>query len=242
VKNWPDEDLILFLYREQPRAAAIERDLESDAGLRERLATLRRDLARFDETAPPTPREGFEARLWARLRPRLDESAPRPFGAPLAHRRRWALALLIIAALAGAFFAGRRSTSLPRAAGAAATAVRPFTAGQRERLLRAALAGHLEKASLLLTDLAHAPAGQDLGDERRWAASLLESNRLYRSAAERAGQRRIVALLDELDPLLVELANAPGEGEVAPLQERIDRRDLLFKVRVVGQRLQTNDL
>ncbi len=242
MKNWHDEDLILHLYREHPRGDELEHDLAARADLRERFEALRRDLAAFTETVEPEPRAGIEERIWARLRPRLDAPAKRSRAGDVFQRSAWrfaTLAALLLAAVAGAFLLGQRSATPPPTL---AAAERPFSAAQRERLLLASVAGHLESSSLLLTDLSHAPADQNLTDERRWAVSLLASNRLYRQAAARAGQRRIVALLDELDPLLVELANAPAEGDVRALQHRIDERDLLFKVRVVGSRLQTADL
>ena len=151
----------------------------------------------------------------------------------------------VAAVLLGAFVLGRFSASPPPATVATA---QPFSAAARERLLASSLSGHLESSSLLLTDLSHAAPDQELGEERDWAASLLAGNRLYRRAAERTGQRRIVELLDELEPLLVELANTPvgsagsAAGEVTSLQQRIDERDLLFKVRVVGARLRSSTL
>jgi hypothetical protein len=68
----------------------------------------------------------------------------------------------------------------------------------------------------------------------------VQSNRLYRRAAERSGQRRIVALLDELEPLLLELAHseAAAPDDLANAQRRIENTDLLFKLRVTGERLQ----
>jgi len=256
VKSWRDEDLILFLYDEHPRGRELRTDLESRPELAERLDALRRELAVFDEPAAPEPRPGLEDRVWARLRPQL-ESQPAPhLGAREPRRipgwsaswRGWrfaamaAVAAALVAALLGAFVLGRRSVA---PAPASVAAAQPFSAAARERLLDASVSGHLESSSLLLTDLTHASPGQGLGDERAWAASLLAENRLYRRAAERVGQRRIVALLDELEPLLVELANLPVDptgGEVTALQHRIDQRDLLFKVRVVGARLRPSTL
>ncbi len=259
MKSWRDEDLILFVYDEHPRGEELERDLlDSEAGpaLRERLDALRRQLAVFDEPAAPEPRPGLEERVWARLRPQLDsDSEPRTrsgarrlFGRPAPAWGGWrfaavaaALVLALLGALLGAFVLGRRSVT----PSSAVVAARPFSDAARERLLDSSVSGHLESSSLLLTDLSHASPEQQLGDERVWAASLLAENRLYRRAAERAGQRRIVALLDELEPLLVELANLPADpaaGEVTSLQHRIDERDLLFKVRVVGARLRSSTL
>jgi hypothetical protein len=238
VKSWRDEDLILHFYGEHPRAGELERDLAARPELRERFEALGDDLATFGESEVPEPRPGLEERVWARLRPRLEERRPRPAW------RGWrfaAVAAMLVAAVLGAYLAGRRSVA-PTPEHRSASAERPLSAAARARILRASVADHLESSSLLLTDLSHASAGQSLGDERAWAASLLAENRLYRRAADRAGQRRIVALLDELEPLLVELANGTAGDEVPSLQRRIDQRDLLFKVRVVGSRLQAPNL
>ena len=248
MKSWRDEDLILHLYGEHPRTAELERDLAARPELRERFEALRRDLEPFAEQAAPEPRPGLEERVWARLRPQLEQERSRP-GRPgmgrLAPWRGWrfaAVAAALVAALLGAYVAGRRSAAPGPPAPQVAAAERPLSAGARERILRASVADHLESSSLLLTDLAHASADQNLGDERVWAASLLAENRLYRRAAERAGQRRIVALLGELEPLLVELANGTAADDVPALQHRMNQNDLLFKVRVVGSRLQPNNL
>ena len=103
--------------------------------------------------------------------------------------------------------------------------------------------------------IANAPAEIDPDAPRatraRWAASLVASNRLYRRAADRAGHRRIVALLDELEPLLLELAHSVPDGattgdtdsvasakvareELTATQQRIEEKDLLFKLRIAG--------
>jgi len=241
VKSWRDDDLILHLYGEHPRRDELARDLAADAALAERFAALARDLAPFDALEAPEPPEDLEVRVWAAVRPRLAQ-APRHagwrelFALPSAWRLA-ALAATLVAALAAAFWAGRQSVPAGETLSAAEPAA-ALSAEARERLLLASLAGHLESSGLLLTDLANAPAGGTLAEERPWAEALLASNRLYRQAAERAGQRRVVALLDELEPLLVELAHRSEADPLADLQHTIAQRDLLFKVRVVGGRLE----
>ncbi len=240
MKSWPEEDLVLYLYGEHPRAGEIERALAEDPALARRLERLRRDLAPFDAQPLPELPADYEERVWSRLRPRLAEPAPRRLAARLLGAAPWRLAALaatLVAALAGAWFAGRSAARHDIAAELAGALPSALSPEARERLLLASVSGHLESSALLLTDLANAPAGGTLGDEPAWAKSLLDSNRLYRQAAERAGQRRIVALLDELEPLLLELAHAPARGEVRDLQHQIEERDLLFKVRVLGTRL-----
>jgi hypothetical protein len=46
-------------------------------------------------------------------------------------------------------------------------------------------------------------------------------------------------VLDDLEPFLLELAHAPAaSADLGPLRERIDESDLLFKVRVLTDRMQ----
>ena len=115
-----------------------------------------------------------------------------------------------------------------------------LSAEARERLLLASVGEHLSGSARLLTTIANSDDSAALADQSDWAASLAVTNRLYRTAAERSGQRRIVALLDELEPLLLELANAPVDSkeELSVTQQRIEQKDLLFKLRVAGDRLE----
>jgi hypothetical protein len=240
VKSWLEEDLILHHYGEHPRSEEIERALAEDPDLRRRLEELRLDLERVEDPAIE-PEPAFEDRLWRALRPRLERRGAR-------WTNRWtnlwpgfsfrlvamAATLVLVAGLA--FLLGRQSVPEPAPPSVAASSA------ARDRVLFASVGRHLESSGLLLTDLANAPSDGDLGGEAEWARALLASNRLYRQAAERSGQRRIVALLDELEPVLVELAHRPTGGGVSDLQHRISERDLLFKVRTVGGRLESHRL
>jgi hypothetical protein len=242
VKSWRDDDLILHLYGEHPRRDELARDLAADAALATRFAALARDLAPFDALEAPEPPADLEARTWAAVRPRLAAEPRRSrwselFALPSVWRLA-ALAATLVAALAGAFWAGRRSAPAGETIADAVAPAAALSAEARERLLLASLAGHLESSGLLLTGLANAPADGTLAEERPWAEALLASNRLYRQAAERAGQRRVVALLDELEPLLLELAHRSEADPLSDLQQALAQRDLLFKVRVVGGRLE----
>ena len=119
-------------------------------------------------------------------------------------------------------------------------------AAARDQILLSALAGHLERSERLLVEVANAEPEEperpaDLAAERRWAEDLLAANRLYRQSARQGGRPRLAAVLDELEPLLLELTHAPDElsaPELATLRERIEERALVFKMRVVGDRLQ----
>jgi hypothetical protein len=62
------------------------------------------------------------------------------------------------------------------------------------------------------------------------------SGRLYRATAEQTGNRALAAVLEDLEPVLVEVARGPEQVDTQTaraLRERIDDDGLLFKVRAV---------
>jgi hypothetical protein len=76
----------------------------------------------------------------------------------------------------------------------------------------------------------------DLSSERQWAQELVPSNRLYRQAAVRAGETGMANVLEDLERLLVEVANGPARVSPAAfeeIQKRIESQGILFKVRVI---------
>ena len=223
-----DEELILLYYREHPAPEELERELASDPALAHRYATLRREMSALDTLDAPEPRPGLEQRMWARVRPSL-ERPRRFFGLPGWAALAGALALVAVAA----FLAGRAQRT-PDAT-TVASDLKALPADARERVLQAALADHLESSQHLLLEVVNGP--ETLGDERAWAEALLSENRLYRKAAERAGQRRVAAVLLELEPVLTELANSPDSLDLSGARAQIEESDLLFKMRITRNNL-----
>lgn len=238
-----DDDMILHFYGESGDPDAIERALATDPDLRARYERLKRELEALPKLEVPEPAADLAARVWSGIRPELKphRSLARffePIRAGWQLRPGFALAAAATLALAAGILIGRRAQEpvvTPAIAEAPALSVEA-----RERLLFASVGEHLDGSARLLTTIANSGDAKTLVDERDWAASLAVTNRLYRTAAERAGQRKIVALLDELEPLLLELAHAPADSkeELSSTQQRIDRTDLLFKLRVAGDRLE----
>jgi hypothetical protein len=243
MKRFSDDDLILFRYGESPEPEAVRAALAEDRALAARYAELERLLSAADLAEVPEPAPGFERSAWARLRPAL-ATAPRrrtigellaglagrvPALAPLA-------AALVLVAIG--FVAGRGTGPEPAESPAATEAPAGLPEEARERILLASVAGHLGSSERLLAELVNRPEQHGTPDsERAFAQALLESNRLYRRAAERAGERRIVDLLDRLEPVLLELAHASADAAPGDLRERVESEDLLFRVRIVGSRL-----
>lgn len=230
MKTYTDDDLVLFFYGEADDPVAMREALASDPELRARFAALESVLSAVELPVPERP-EGYGARVWARLRPRLER---RPFWSGLfAPRLAWAAAalLLVVGFVVGRYFPQGGQT--------------PQTLSQpaRDRILAGEVAGHLESSERLLVEVANAGPGEDLdlAAERAWAQDLLEANRLYRQSARHGGSQRLAALLGELEPFLLELAHATDEtspGEMQALRDRIDEQALLFKVRFLGERLE----
>src|SRR5450432_2877920 len=190
----------------------------------------------------PDPGEGFEQRMWWQLAPRLPEITSRAnwwagFFAP----GRLAAAGALAAAIALAFLAGR----ITKHNELRVAAVDPGKV--RERVLVVAVGEHLGKSEMVLMELENAAPAQsgqrtvDISATQRRAEGLLEDNRLYRQTALREGDQGMASTLDELERVLLDLANSPDSvtpAQFESLRKRIEDGGILFKVRVVNQDLQ----
>jgi len=232
VATLSDDDLILFFYEEHPDAKSVAEALAADPALERHYQTLVLDLGALAVLDAPEPRPGLEGRMWARIEPEL--ARPRRSGFWVLGWPRVAFVAVAAVALLCAFLAGQslRPTPTEQEVAKSLTALTPEA---RDRVLAAAVSDHLASSERLLMEVSNGAPSAD--DERRMAEALLGANRLYRRAAERAGQRRIAAILLEIEPLLVRLAESPTAPDLRLLRERIDDRDLLFKVRITRANL-----
>jgi hypothetical protein len=105
-------------------------------------------------------------------------------------------------------------------------------------VLLLSLSEHLERSQIVLTELANAsPGSSDLLEERDRARELVGANRLLRQTAVRLGDHQDAAVLDELEHVLLEVANAPdapSNEDTMRVQQRIAQNELLFKVRITS--------
>ena len=85
------------------------------------------------------------------------------------------------------------------------------------------------------------PEKRDFADAQDQAQDLLDSNRLYRSSSTKTAKDPAVQhTLDELERVLVEIANSPqdvSQQDIDRLQKSIESQGLLFKVRVIDSKL-----
>lgn len=115
----------------------------------------------------------------------------------------------------------------------------------RERVLVVAVGDHLERSQMVLVELTNAEPkkGQKLiniAAEQKRAENLVEENRLYRQTALHEGDTAMASTLEELERVLLDIANSPDKvtpAQFESLQKRIESKGILFKVRVVHQDL-----
>jgi hypothetical protein len=85
----------------------------------------------------------------------------------------------------------------------------------------------------------------DISYEQRAAQDLVGSSRLYRMSAATTGDTATATLLDELERVLLDVANGPSDvtGEqLQQLQKRIADEGILFKVRVYATNVERRQL
>lgn len=238
-----DESLVLLYYGELDarEAEALRRRLAEEPELAARFAALGAELDAMMEPRIPERDSNYGRRVWARVDAALDAAPARGF--PWS-RLRFAGGVLVLAMVAvTAFQMGRMTPAAPMSVPLANVS----TGGEEPaRLLQASLANHFDSADRLLTEIANGDAAEvNIESEKEWAKVLLVANRLYRYAAEQAGQPRIAQLLSDMEPVLIELAN--GAGQLTPeeyrlLRQSIAERDLVFKVRTAKLKPQQGSL
>lgn len=237
-----DETLVLLYYGELDtrEADALRARFAAEPALAGRFAELSAALGGAPDLPVPGRDEFYGRRVWARVDAALDDGSRKRFAARWLPKFRVAGGLLVVSMVALIAFQLGRYSQPP---GEHVLVETPVGDDSRPaRLLHASLVNHFGDAERLLTEIANSEtATVDLEAEKDWAKVLLVANRLYRFAAERAGQHRIALLLADMEPVLIELAN--GAGQLTPeeyrvLRQSIAERDLLFKVRSTNIALQ----
>jgi anti-sigma factor RsiW len=241
MKHVTEEELFQYREGDQKGREAVAAHLGECAECRGELARLEAVFAALDAMPVPDPGEDYGARVWRQLAPRLPEKGSRWWQAFFAPQR-LAVAGALAALLIVAFYLGRISGP--------GTPVETTNVDQnqvRERVLVVAVGEHLGKSEMVLVELSNAqPAsGQKLiniAAEQRRAENLVEENRLYRQTALEGGDKAMVSTLDELERVLLDVANSPDAvtpAQFESIQKRIAEHGILLKVRVVRQELRT---
>jgi len=240
MSHLTEEDLIAYHYAFGENRAAAEAHLAECAACRANFEALQRTLTAAGSAPLPERGDAYGAEVWRRLQPQLTARPGRWLGlrwgawiAPRPMVLAGALAVLLVAA----FFAGRFTRPVE-------TPVAPLTSAAtsaqvRDRILLVAVGDHLERSQMVLVELVNAKPGAalDISAEQQRAGDLVAASRLYRQTAERVGETGVASVLDELERVLVEIANSPSKissPQLAELRKRIESRGILFKIRMVG--------
>jgi hypothetical protein len=235
--NHPTEtELIAYREAAGRERATVDAHLRDCAKCREELARIEAVYEAMGAMPVPDPGEDYEARVWQRISPRLEERQARWWHG-IFRVQRLALVGAVAALVVLAFFAGKyRGKREPGGELADAGKV-------RERVLLVAVGDHLGRSEMVLVELTNTQPEKDqklvnIASEQKRAEDLVEENRLYRQTALREGDTAMATTLDELERVLLDIANSPDEvtpAQFDSLQKRIASRGILFKVRVVRQ-------
>jgi hypothetical protein len=221
MKHLSDEEVIDAYYGEFDASGHLAVCDEC----RGRFDRLREVLNSFNQYPIPERDAGHGAAVWTRLLPKLP-----PDRAPRRWLRWWTLTPAFAALLIIAFVTGRLTERSSNSPGISEKA--------RERVLLISLSDHLEESQIVLANIANAsPGAADLADERDRAHELLGANRLLRQTAARLGDFTDAALLDELERVLLDVANGPDRTsslDLERIQQRIEQGGLLFRVRITS--------
>jgi hypothetical protein len=241
MNHLTEEQLILHYYGEEGDALAAEQHLDECVECRSLYGSLQRVLNVVDTIPAPARGADYGAQVWRRIEPAI---APR--------RRKWlprfdwrlaAAAAAMAALLVGAFVAGRVYPSKYRSQ---QLAIMPVDPQHRERVLMVAMGDYLDRSQMVLVELANAsPKGKlDISNEQERAADLVSDSHLYRQTAEHTGDAAIADVIDQVNRVLVEIAQGPSEvtpAELEKLQQRLESEGILFKIRVLGSKVHNQD-
>jgi hypothetical protein len=231
------EEIVMAYYGEADAAFG-----EHLAGCDECRAELGRIAAVLDRVSTldvPEPEADYESRVWERVSWRLRGEKKRA-----ERRSEWTRWTAAAAMFAFAFIAGllwnRRNTEMQRPTGVTSGMNVPVGSSvqQRDRILFVVLGNHMDQSERILVELTNLEAGDgaDISAERERAETLLASNRLYRRTAEDRGQEGVATLLDDLEPVLLQIAHSPSQvsaDELRAIQKRVEAKGLVLKLRVV---------
>ena len=234
MQHMKEEQLVAFHYRDLDAPAGASQHLADCRECATQYDTIRRVLALVTDAPIPERNERYGEEVWTRLRWKLGSR----------RRHRWQSLAAIAAMLAIAFVAGllwnnRRPIDSDLFTTMTGTSVGVSTPAEdaTARLRFIVVSDHLDSSGRVLLEVANAGANGALTLQPHRADELVAANRIYRQTAQQKGDERIAELLADLEPILLELANAGSslEGKkLADLQKRIDSKGLLFKVRVMS--------
>lgn len=216
------EEQLLDAYYAEPLSSELRQHLAACSECRANLESLTGTLDSIRDYQTPVRGPEYGGQVWTRLLPALPSKSRRNWFTW------WTMGPAFVSLLAIAFLAGRFTVRSPQPASV------QVSENSRERVLLLSLSDHLDRAQIVLSEISNAePGSNDFASERDRAHELIGANRLLRQTAMHLGDTKDAALLDDLERILLAVANGSPE-DLGSLQRRIDRKGLLFKVRVTS--------
>jgi hypothetical protein len=243
MKHKTEEELFAYREGEMKGRETIAAHLQECGECRGELERIEEMFQALNAMPVPDPGEDYGTKVWRQIANRLPDHHPERgaswWAGWFAPRRLMALGVAA-ALLVLAFYAGRKTS--PKV-GSDEIA----DAGKvREHVLVVAVGEHLGKSEMILMELSNAQPAEtgkkliNISTAQRRAEDLVEENRLYRQTALNDGDNAIASTLDELQRVLLDVANSPAEvtpAQFESIQKRIAAQGILLKVRVVRQEL-----
>lgn len=238
-----EEQMVMLYYGEEPESTSVSRHLEDCEQCRNEFRRIQQWLINLPVAAVPERGEEYGAQVWQKVRARLPGQRTPWWNRILAPRQShwalagWAGAMAVM--LVAAFLAGKWGRPVaPPPVGQSTTDSRQA----KERVVLAAVGDHLEQSQMMLVELMNSDeqGKVNIAGEQKRARELLNANRLYRQSAERVRDPGVNKVLDDLERVLLEVANGPSEldaGDVEQFRKRMEAQGILFEMRVVGSRV-----
>ena len=105
--------------------------------------------------------------------------------------------------------------------------------------MQALTAIHLEKSELLLRAFRNIRTGDtegaEIAYERKQAQQLIVRNMMLRREADAAGDVQVASLLENLEPILLDIANLPDEvnaDDIRVINERVEKKNIVALLQV----------
>ena len=240
MSHFSHDEFVLSYYGEPGLNADRAEHLQQCEECRAELAQLASVLDRVTPVEVPEPDADYEARTWDRLQWRMRGERRKRSGLT-----KW---IAVAATIAMAFVAGvlwkssRRAVVTTPQVASTTNPVTPVVASQAApnatKVLLVVVGEHMDQSERILVELTNLTADgeTDITAERERAEELLASNRIYRTSALERGEESVATLLDELEPVLLQIAHSPSQvsaKELRRIQKRVEAKGLVFKLRVV---------
>ncbi|MGA7616629.1 MAG: hypothetical protein WBX15_15760 [Thermoanaerobaculia bacterium] len=241
MNHLTEEQLVLHHYGE---STARERsDAETHLFECRECGSALTNLESFfrDLGAPvPEPAPDFEERLWERLRWRLRRDE-RPGGSGW----RWlAVAAVFALAVSLGVLVMTRNGEVRNGSPTANAVPAPVSPQARERVFVAVVADHIDHSEITLMEMVNGNSGESVQAAQTQARDLIAANRIYRQAAASSGDATVADVLDQLEPILLEIAHGPANpdpAQLTSLRRRMEEKGILFKLRVVGKEMRERE-